>query len=132
MHQGDLEVPEAAEPDSVRFCVDSESQKQMNQTYVTDLTHFLDDHGEVPKEAPAHIRQMASFLALIVDSVTSQIPETTSGIETGIRCRSTGCQGLIVASVDDYESPVNWDCMECGDRGTISNWQTTKWDNVRP
>lgn len=103
----------------------------MSQTYITDLTHYLDDTGEVPQGIPTEARQLASFLGLIVDAVTSRFPETESGIETGIRCRGSGCQAMIIAALDRYEDPVHWHCIECGDNGTISNWQTTKWDNVR-
>jgi len=102
----------------------------MNQTYVTDLTHYLDDVGEVVQRIPTEARQLASFLALIVDAVTSRFPQTHSGIETGIRCRGSGCKGMIIAALAHYEEPVHWHCLECGDNGTISNWQGTKWDNV--
>lgn len=102
----------------------------MNRTYITDLTHYLDDTGEVPQGIPSEARQLASFLGLIVDAVTSRFPETESGIQTGIRCRGSGCKGMIVAELAHYNEPVRWHCLECGDRGTISNWQKTKWDNV--
>lgn len=102
----------------------------MNRAYITDLTHYLDDTGEVVQGIPAEARQLASFLVLIVDAVTSQFPRTEFGIETGIRCRSSGCQGMIDAALSHYEEPVRWQCLECRDNGTISNWQRTKWDNV--
>jgi hypothetical protein len=102
----------------------------MNRTYVTDLMHYLDDTGEVPQGIPTEARQLASFLGLIVDAVTSRFAETESGIQTAIRCRARGCQGMIIAALADYKEPVHWHCPKCGDRGTISNWQKTKWDNV--
>jgi hypothetical protein len=102
----------------------------MSRTYVTDLTHYLDEAGDIPQGIPAEARQLASFLALIVDAVTSRSPDDESETETGIRCRGSRCHGTILAALTHYEEPVKWHCPECGDKGVISNWQRTKWDNV--
>jgi len=38
----------------------------MAKTFVTDITHFLGDAGEIA-DMPAPARKMASFLALIIE-----------------------------------------------------------------
>ena len=63
----------------------------MEGTYVTDLRHFLDSAGEIA-EMPTEARQMASFLALIVDAVTQQPAENFE--QTGLRCRIENCAGF--------------------------------------
>jgi hypothetical protein len=38
----------------------------MSGTYVTDITHYLDDKGELPAEMPGAARKLASFLVLVI------------------------------------------------------------------
>ena len=45
----------------------------MSGTYVTDITHYLDDDGELPTELPSPARKLASFLVLVIDEVTQQL-----------------------------------------------------------
>jgi len=42
----------------------------MDGTYVTDITHYLDDSGEIGT-TPSPAKKPASFLALVIDSTTS-------------------------------------------------------------
>jgi hypothetical protein len=39
----------------------------MSGTYVTDITHFLDDAGEIVANMPAEARQLASFITLLIE-----------------------------------------------------------------
>jgi hypothetical protein len=103
----------------------------MPRTYVTDLDDFLNAEGEIPKSIPKEARVLASFLVLVVDAVTSAFPHDSIGVETGIRCRRKNCRGNIMAAVDSPAGPVHWQCPVCGDGGTVSNWQATKWDKMR-
>ena len=104
----------------------------MSAAYISDMTHFLDEDGEIPKAMPKPARELASFMALIVDQASSALPDTAHGIETGIRCRTKACEGNIIGALDDNISPVHWHCRDCGLNGVISNWQRTKWDNTEP
>lgn len=102
----------------------------MESAYIMDLTHYLDDNGEIPKDIHRDAREMGSFLALVVDMVTVVYPETDTGVETGIRCRIQGCTGEIIGALDNPDEEIHWFCIECGHHGTISNWQGSKWDNT--
>ena len=53
----------------------------MSGTYVTDITHYLDDEGELPEEMPGPARKLASFLVLLIDAVTQ-----TKDLVHGPRC----------------------------------------------
>ena len=44
--------------------------------FISNLTHFLDEKGNIPKEMTKEGREMASFLALIVDAATKDYPPT--------------------------------------------------------
>ena len=98
----------------------------MPGTYVTDLRHFLDDDGDLASGIPSEARQMASFLALIVDAVSMESPGPFH--ETGMRCRIKQCIGGVLARVDRANQEIHWECSLCGHHGQISNWQNTKWD----
>ena len=75
----------------------------MSHTYITYLTHFLNKSDDIPKEIPEEDRELASFLALIVDEVTSKFPDTDLGFDTGIRCRTNNCQCEIIGALDGPE-----------------------------
>jgi hypothetical protein len=99
--------------------------------YVMNLTHYLDETGNIPKGIPAPARRMGSFLALLVDEVTRQYPETKTSIETTLQCLNKSCKGELIGALDDENSPVCWYCLDCGDYGKISDWQNTRWDNTK-
>ena len=94
----------------------------MSGTYVTDLRHFLDECGEIVKDMPADARQLASFLALIVDEVS----RCREHAELSLRCRKPTCPGTIVAINESGE--IHWQCPVCNQNGVIRNWRGTKWD----
>jgi repressor LexA len=99
----------------------------MGKTYISDITHFLNDAGEL-KEMPAPVRRMAEFLTAIVAAVTPKCP--TFGHNTGIRCRKRGCKGVVHASLEHVGGKIGWCCLDCEQYGTISGWQDTKWDHT--
>lgn len=97
----------------------------MPGTYVTDLRHYLDDHGELA-DMPAEAKQMASFLVLIVDAITPRAP--ANFVESELRCRTKQCTGMILARLDPASEEILWQCPLCGHHGIIHHWQNTKWD----
>ena len=98
----------------------------MSETYVTDITHYLDDHGELVSEMPGPARKLASFLVLVIDAVSQDIP--ANDFDTHIRCLREGCTGSIRASLVSIKKNITWSCPDCGHNGRISNWQGTKWN----
>ena len=97
----------------------------MNGTYVTDITHYLDEAGELA-EMPSPARKLASFLVLLIDAATEAFPADEH--DTRIRCRTDACTGSIRASLSSMEGEISWHCPECGHNGVIRNWQSTKWN----
>ncbi len=100
----------------------------MSNTYVTDITHYLDDNGELA-EMPGEARRLASFLILLIDAATQVLP--ARNYDTRIRCRTDACTGSIRASVASKDGEIVWHCPKCGHNGVIRNWQGTKWDQAR-
>jgi repressor LexA len=99
--------------------------RTMPKTYITDITHFLDEAGDLADMPPA-ARKLASFLALIIEAVTQACP--THDYATGIRCRKRGCSGSIRATLSAADEEIVWYCPSCLEQGVIRNWQGTKWD----
>jgi len=97
--------------------------------YISNMTHFLDDQGNIPRQMPKEARELANFLALIVDATTKTIPSTLTS--TDIRCFQKGCHGLVKSSIRPKEGEIHWYCSECENEGVISHWLRTKWDNMR-
>jgi hypothetical protein len=92
--------------------------------YISNMLHFLDASGNIPKEMPSEAREMASFLALVIDAATRM--NSSSGNE--VRCFEEGCDGTISCELaNQYE--IHWKCSTCENEGRISGWQKTKWDN---
>jgi hypothetical protein len=97
--------------------------------YISNMTHFLDETGNIPKQMPKEARELASFMALVVDTITKNSP--TSLTSTDIRCFEKGCHGLIKSEIVGKKDEIHWVCSKCQNEGVIGEWQGTKWDNRR-
>ncbi|MBI2355268.1 MAG: hypothetical protein HYV06_09605 [Deltaproteobacteria bacterium] len=101
----------------------------MADTWITDITHFLDNEGEIISE-PAQARKLGEYFTAII--VMSSYPEPEYPIEYRVNCRRRPnrkpCQEEIVGFVDHETDDIVWMCPKCNDRGLISNWQGTIWD----
>ena len=98
----------------------------MSGTYVTDITHYLDDEGELPAQMPAPARKLACFLVLVIDAASRNVPSDNQDIS--FRCRKADCTGSIRASLASTDDEIGWFCPDCGHNGVIRNWQGTKWN----
>ena len=107
----------------------------MSNSYITDLTHFLDHDGEIAKEMPSEARNLACFEALIVDKTTEKYIHidtlNDNDINTDLRCFIDDCVGQIFSYVDESDKRIRWYCTRCTVNGFISNWQSSKWDNTK-
>jgi hypothetical protein len=95
--------------------------------YISNMTHFLDPSGNIPKEMPKEAREIASFFALVVDETTKKSSNTS--IHTEIRCFEKKCDGLIKTEYLKESKEIHWKCSKCPNEGIISHWQKTRWDN---
>jgi hypothetical protein len=59
--------------------------------YITNMTHFLDESGNIVQEMPGEARELASFFTLVVDKATTVLPRRLPA--TDIRCFEKGCEG---------------------------------------
>lgn len=100
----------------------------MAETYITDITHYLDDEGEIAIESGAGLR-FAVYLTSIISMIShpQPVPE-----EFNVKCRCRPkrkpCKGIIMGGTDPDTGIIIWWCKECHVNGFISNWQGTMWD----
>jgi len=95
--------------------------------YITNMTHFIDETGNIPTKMPKEARELASFMALVVDESTKE--SASSVIYSGIRCFKKKCEGTINCEFLSANNEIHWVCSRCNNEGIISDWQKTKWDN---
>lgn len=104
----------------------------MGDTWVTDLTHFLDETGGFPANIPGPARRLGEYLASIVAAATAA--DGPGRQSTAIQCRRRPghcpCPGVVRYRILS-DNRVNWACPSCGDNGFIANWQGTAWDRSR-
>jgi len=93
------------------------------------MQHFLDCNGNIPETMPKEAKALAGFHALVVDAVTD-IGVQPDLVPTDLRCFEKGCKGhtAVQIVVDDK---IHWYCDTCDMGGIISEWQGTKFDNMR-
>ena len=101
----------------------------MGDTWITDLTHFLDEEGRIgPTDGPA--RKLAEHFTAIVEMASR--PELIVPPEHLVRCRRRPgrkpCIGHIEIDLDFENEDIIWWCTACDDHGFISNWKGSKRD----
>ena len=100
----------------------------MANTWITDMTHFLDAEGRIAAQLLS--RRLIHHLGSIVAAVTSESAETSR--ELKIKCRRKPdrkpCPGTIHAGFEPGTSNIIWHCPSCEDRGVIHHWQGAPWD----
>jgi len=101
----------------------------MADTWITDITHFLDETGEMITE-PKEARKLAEYFASII--IMSSHPEPEYPPEYKVLCRRRPkrkpCLTEIAGWLDPETDDVVWICPKCRDKGIISNWRGTIWD----
>lgn len=61
--------------------------------FISNITHFHDEIGNVPKQMQKEARELASFLVLVIDTTTNSLSPRWTVNE--IRCFEKGCHGLV-------------------------------------
>jgi len=106
----------------------SQSVAAGSETYVTDITHYLDESGELAR-MPGPALKLASFLSLLIEAATGA--PSVSEHDSGVRCRAKACRGTIRTSLPPGRDEISWYCPACGHNGVIRNWNSTKWNQLK-
>jgi hypothetical protein len=101
----------------------------MPGTWITDLTHFLDEDGDIaPISGPAW--RLAEYFTSIV--VMASHPDLIVPPRYRVRCRRRPgrkpCRGMVESDLDFETEDIMWWCPVCGDNGYIYNWKGSLWD----
>ena len=99
-------------------------------TWVTDLSHFINETGTMPARVPSPARRLMEYQTRIVAAATADADDEEQATRR-IQCRRRPgrrpCPGIIEYRLWADER-IRWQCPSCGDNGIISNWQSTPWD----
>ena len=104
-------------------------ESNLSMTMVTNIRHFLDESGEVPK-LPHEAKELLSFLSAIVEaaSLDHDQPMTLVGEICRAIIDGKKCKGEIEAWINTESNSIGWECLQCEEDGTISEWEDTAWD----
>jgi hypothetical protein len=93
---------------------------------VADLRHFLD----VDDATPTAARRLAEQLTSIVRAATARPAGEawTSALGCNRRPGRHRCPGPIALRRAELPSSIEWECVSCGDAGTISGWEGSAFD----
>lgn len=101
----------------------------MADTWMTDITHFLDEDGELILE-PQEARRLAEYFAAII--LMASYPDPEYPPEYLVKCRrrpnKKPCLEEIAGWIEPESDDIYWICPKCNDKGRISNWRGTMWD----
>ena len=99
------------------------------RTYVSDMTHFLDENGLAPVGLPKEFYAMLNYHAAIVKAGSSHPGNTQfcSIIPCRRRPNRKPC-GSYLTVTHQPDSVIHWQCPKCGEQGFISNWRETIYD----
>ena len=79
----------------------------VTKTYVTDITHYLDETGELA-QLPGPARRLASFLTLLIEAATGDA--SAGEHDSGIRCMAKACRGTVRTSLPPGQDEILWHC----------------------
>ena len=96
---------------------------------ITNIQHFLNENGGVPELNP-ETRELLTFLTAIIEaaSVAYDLPVSFASVNCRTVKDGEQCDGDIEVWVDFDSHIIGWECLECAEEGTISNWEGTQWD----
>lgn len=101
----------------------------MSDTWITDITHFLDEDGHIVS-VPAEAKRMGDYFAAIVMMASFSEPDYPPEYKVSCRRRPNRkpCKEEIVGWIEPDGDDIFWICSKCQDRGRISNWRGTIYD----
>jgi hypothetical protein len=106
----------------------SQAGATQSTTYVTDMSHYLDEAGELA-QLPRPARRLASFLTLLIEAATGA--PSADEHDSGIRCIAKDCRGTVRTALPSGQVEILWRCKACGHKGVIKNWNDTKWNQLK-
>jgi hypothetical protein len=94
---------------------------------ITNIKHFLDEDGDL-SELDFESIELLAFLTAIIESA-SVAYERPASLASVSCCK---CDGEIEVWVCPDSHIIGWECLECEEEGSISNWEGTQWDKRDP
>ncbi len=96
--------------------------------FQANFNNYLDTDGNISKSASKEAREIASFLALLIDEATIHVPEIIW--TTVFKCLNHECDYNTITEFVEVGNYIWWLCPNCDNEGLISTWQGLRWDNL--
>ena len=100
----------------------------MQKTWVTDLPHFLDEQGNLPKDLPEPALRLVKAICEFVTYATNIEGEGDELPQCFAIIKRKRCQGKVIPLVSVSGDTIGWHCSKCESSGFISGWRGTLWD----
>lgn len=104
-------------------------REEGGRTWMSDLTHFLDENGLPPVDAPQELHEALGFFVAVTQAGSSHLDNNQ--FCSTVLCRndrsSKPCGGHLMISRRP-DGVIHWHCPKCREQGYISNWQGTTYD----
>lgn len=101
----------------------------MGDTWIVDLTLFLDKEGAIASPKGPALKLAEHMVAIVA---MASRPEIIHPPEYQVRCRRRPgrkpCIGVIETDLDPENEDIVWWCPVCQDNGMIRNWKGSMWD----
>jgi hypothetical protein len=104
----------------------------MGDTWISDMTHYLDAQGRIAP-LPARVQRLVDHFGAIVVAISPAHAEAliSSDVPCRRRPRRRRCPGTIQGFVALEDRRIHWTCADCGDNGAISGWEGSPRDTRR-
>jgi len=101
----------------------------MGNTWIINMTHYLDPEGNIPP-LPGRALRLAEYFGAIVSATTAGASGVSgnSGVSCRRRPKTKPCPGTILSVLEEDCAEIQWWCPCCDDRGVIRGWEGTVWD----
>jgi len=100
----------------------------MSRSSISNLKILLDEHGAILPNLPKQVKTLTQHILPLIANVTNA--GATDIIPCWKKINRKRCPGKIAAGIELSNMDILWQCLVCGDHGSISNWQKTIWDGL--
>ena len=96
----------------------------MSRAFRTNLTRYIDENGVTPDSLLKSEKKLAEHICKIVSNITEQpTPNPKAQIRCWSHLRNKKCTGKIAAGIDLLNFDILWQCLVCGNHGSIYKWE---------
>jgi hypothetical protein len=102
---------------------------KMSRSFAINMQN-LTDKNKCPELVSKRTQRQGEQFGSIVAYVTGSPTQTKNPVLCWNKIKRKSCCGKIDASIEVGNFNILWHCLECGQHGSIYNWEQTPWDGA--